>query len=563
MTDYDSTSFQTFAITCENMRKTSSKNLKVEILANYLRLLDGENLKVACRLLSGEIFPSHESLELQVGYSALVNIIKELSGKDDETLRRTYLRYGDLGEAAEEILSAKVIEPLVRERYTLVDIEEKLRKVTEISGKGSYQEKRQTLLGLYLNMTPLESKYFTKLLTGEMRIGLVAGLVVEGITKAFNQKYEEVNEAYLLTNDIGKTAYLARLNRLSDARLEPLCQTNFMLAEAMQTAQEITEYFGKKLICEYKLDGVRAQCHKKGELVRIFTRRGNEATNSFPEIAEGLREIPHDYIFDGEIVAYMNNKVLPFTLLQQRLQRKEISEDLMQKIPLSLFVYDVLYLDGRPVYKETLKERKRLLEKIQFPKKVRMLEYTLVSAKEEIEEKFHESVEKGFEGLMLKDPESIYTVGKRGKNWVKLKKELDTLDVVIVGAEKGHGKRAGIFSDYIFAIWDNGELKTIGKAYSGLTDKELYEMSNRLKSMAIRDEGWRIIVNPQIVIEVAFNGIQKSSRHESGYALRFPRIVRIRDDKSIEQADSLQQVREIYLRQQRIALGKDISEQTM
>jgi len=478
-------------------------------------------------------------------------------------LRRIYLRYGDLGEAAEEILSAKVIEPLVRERYTLVDIEEKLRKVTEISGKGSYQEKRQTLLGLYLNMTPLESKYFTKLLTGEMRIGLVAGLVVEGITKAFNQKYEEVNEAYLLTNDIGKTAYLARLNRLSDARLEPLCQTNFMLAEAMQTAQEITEYFGKKLICEYKLDGVRAQCHKKGELVRIFTRRGNEATNSFPEIAEGLREIPHDYIFDGEIVAYMNNKVLPFTLLQQRLQRKEISEDLMQKIPLSLFVYDVLYLDGRPVYKETLKERKRLLEKIQFPKKVRMLEYTLVSAKEEIEEKFHESVEKGFEGLMLKDPESIYTVGKRGKNWVKLKKELDTLDVVIVGAEKGHGKRAGIFSDYIFAIWDNGELKTIGKAYSGLTDKELYEMSNRLKSMAIRDEGWRIIVNPQIVIEVAFNGIQKSSRHESGYALRFPRIVRIRDDKSIEQADSLQQVREIYLRQQRIALGKDISEQTM
>ncbi|MEM3403066.1 MAG: ATP-dependent DNA ligase [Nitrososphaeria archaeon] len=560
MTDYEPISFYAFATTCEDIGNTASKNLKVEILANYLKSLDDENLKVACRLLSGEISPPSEGLELQVGYSTLVSIIAELSGKSDDTLGRTYLRYGDLGDAAEEMLAVKVIEPLIRERYTLVDVEEKFRKVAGMSGKGAYHEKRQALLGLYLNMTPLESKYLTKLLTGEMRIGLVAGLVIEGVANAFNQGYEEVNETYLLTNDIGKTAYLAKLNRLTDAKLEPLCQTNFMLAEAMQTAQEIIEYFGRELICEPKLDGVRAQCHKKGEVVKIFTRRGNESTNYFPEIAEELKKIPHDYIFDGEIVAYMNDKVLPFTLLQQRLQRKEISEDLMQRIPLSLFVYDVLYFDGKSVYKEALKERKRLFEKIKFPEKVKVLEYTFINTKEEIEKMFHESVERGFEGLMLKDPESIYTVGKRGKNWVKLKKELDTLDVVIIGAERGHGKRANIFSDYIFAIWDNGELKTIGKAYSGLTDRELYEMSDRLKSMAIKDEGWRIIVNPQIVIEVAFNGIQKSNRHESGYALRFPRIVRIREDKSIEQADSLQQVEEIFRRQQKTILGKDNSE---
>jgi DNA ligase-1 len=162
---------------------------------------------------------------------------------------------------------------------------------------------------------------------------------------------------------------------------------------------------------------------------------------------------------------------------------------------------------------------------------------------------FNESISQGYEGLMLKDPMSIYTVGRRGKNWVKLKKELDTLDVVIVASERGHGKRANIFSDYIFAIWDNDELKTIGKAYSGLTDKELSDMNTKLKDVTVKDEGWRIIVKPEIVIEVAFNGIQKSERHESGYALRFPRIKRIREDKSIEQADNIEKVKSIFKRQ--------------
>ncbi len=543
------TSMKKFADICERVKGTTSKNMKIEILSEYLRNLDDVSLRIACGFLSGEIFSPWQNIELQIGYSTFVEIITELSGKDGRTLGKIFIKYGDLGETAEEILSKKTITPLFNEEYTLINVHDQLKRVAQMTGKGSSSDKKKILTRLFLNMSPVEAKYFIKILIGETRIGLVGGLVVEGITIAFRRKSEDVNEAYLLTCDIGETAVLAKYDRLKDARLEPLHQTNFMLAEAMQTPEEVVEYFGKPLVCEYKLDGIRAQCHKKMEAVKIFTRRGNESGDSFPEIVEALSEIDHDFIIDGEIVAFKEGKILPFSFLQHRLQRKILSRKLVDEVPLTIFVYDILYLDGEPLYNMTLVERKEGLNRLHFSEKVKMLDYIFVSKKEEIEVKFDESVEKGFEGLMLKDPNSIYTVGKRGKNWVKLKRELDTLDVVVVASERGHGKRSNVFSDYIFSVWDNGELKTIGKAYSGLTDKEILDMNGKLKEITVRDEGWRIVVKPEIVIEVAFNGIQKSSRHESGFALRFPRIKRIRDDKSSEQADTIDKVKGIFKRQ--------------
>jgi DNA ligase-1 len=488
-------SLKTFAEVCERVKATASKNLKIEILSEYLKKLDDTSLRIACSLLSGEIFPPWQIIELQVGYSTLVGILTELSGKDRRTLEKVFLRYGDLGETAEDILTKKSIAPLFSEEYTLISFHDRLTKIAEMTGKGSHSEKKKALSGLYLNMSPIESKYLTKILTGEMRIGLVAGLVIEGITAAFGQKFDEVNEAYLLTYDIGETTILAKCNNLKDAKLEPLHQTNFMLAEAMQTPEEIEEYFEKPMICEYKLDGIRAQCHKKGDIVKIFTRRGNESGNSFPEIVQALSKITHDFIIDGEIVAFDKGKILPFSLLQHRIQRKVITRKVVNEVPLTIFVYDILFLDGESVYKKTLLKRKEALIKLQLSEKLKMLAYSFVSKKEEIEAKFNESIERGYEGLMIKDPDSIYMVGKRGKNWVKLKKELDTLDVVVVASERGHGRRANVFSDCVFSVWDNGELKTIGKAYSGLTDKELSEINEKLKEITVKDEGWRIVVH--------------------------------------------------------------------
>ncbi|MCX8189310.1 MAG: ATP-dependent DNA ligase [Nitrososphaeria archaeon] len=544
-------SFLTFAEICEKVRGTSSKNMKIEIVSEYLKRLGDEDLKIACNLFSGQIFPPWENIELQVGYSTLLDILKEVSGLNDNTLREIIIKHGDLGEASEEILKRRVIKPLIEEKYDLSQIYSQLRKVAETTGKGSFLEKKRILTGIYLSLTPLEAKYFTKVLTGEMRIGLVSGLIIESISEAFTRRFDEVNEAFLLINDVGETAVLAKYGRLSEAKLELLHPTNFMLAESMQSAEEVEKYFRKELVCEFKLDGVRVQCHKKGEIVRIFSRRGNEVSKQFPEIVEDLLKIDNNFIFDGEIIAFKNERPLPFSKLQQRLQRKYVDEQLIEEIPLVLFVYDILYFDNEPVYKRILVERKKIIEKIKFVGRIKSLEYTFVLKKEEIEKRFQESVGLGYEGLMLKDPSSFYTVGKRGKYWIKLKRELDTIDAVIVAAERGHGKRAEIFSDYVFSIWDNNVLKIIGKAYSGLTDKELLEMNERLRELTVKDEGWRLIVRPEIVIEVAFNGIQKSSRHESGFALRFPRIKRIRDDKSIEEADTIEKVKAIYERQKK------------
>lgn len=556
MPEVHDNSFLAFSQVCERVKSTMSKNMKIGIVSKYLRNLDDENLKVACDLFSGQIFPPWEGIELQVGYSTLLDILKEVSGLSDKILVETIIKHGDLGEAAEEILAKRTIRPLFEEKYDLVKVYARLRKVAEATGKGSVYEKKKILTGLYLNMTPLEAKYLTKVLTGEMRIGLVSGLIIESIAEAFNRGFDEVNEAFLLINNVGETAILAKYGKLSEAKLVLLRPTNFMLAESMQSAEEIVDYFRKELVCEFKLDGVRVQCHKKGDVVKIFSRKANEVSAQFPEIVEDLLKIDHDFIFDGEVLAFKNGRPLPFSKLQTRLQRKYVDEKIVNEVPLMLFVYDILYFDGEPLYKMPLIERKKVIEKIEFTGRIECLEYTLVSKKEEIERKFFESLELGYEGLMLKDPSSAYTVGKRGKYWIKLKKELDTLDVVIVAAERGHGKRAEIFSDYVFSVWDNGVLKTIGKAYSGLTDKELLEMNERLKDLAIKDEGWRLIVRPEIVIEVAFNGIQKSDRHESGFALRFPRIKRIRDDKSIDEADTIEKVKAIYERQKSLEGGK-------
>lgn len=549
MSEAHDNSFLAFSQVCERVKSTMSKNMKIRIVSEYLKNLDDENLKVACDLFSGQIFPPWEGIELQVGYSTLLDILKEVSGLNDKILVETIIKHGDLGEAAEEILTKRTIRPLFEEKYDLVQVCARLRKVAEVTGKGSVYEKKKILTGLYLNMTPLEAKYLTKVLTGEMRIGLVSGLIIESIAEAFNRVFDEVNEAFLLINSVGETAILAKYGKLSEAKLVLLRPTNFMLAESMQSAEEIVDYFRKELVCEFKLDGVRVQCHKKGDVVKIFSRKANEVSAQFPEIVEDLLKIDHDFIFDGEVLAFKNGRPLPFSKLQTRLQRKYVDEKIVSEVPLMLFVYDILYFDGEPLYKMPLIERKKVIEKIEFTGRIECLEYTLVSKKEEVERKFFESLELGYEGLMLKDPSSAYTVGKRGKYWIKLKKELDTLDVVIVAAERGHGKRAEIFSDYVFSVWDNGVLKTIGKAYSGLTDKELLEMNERLKDLAVKDEGWRLIVRPEIVIEVAFNGIQKSDRHESGFALRFPRIKRIRDDKSIDEADTIEKVKAIYERQ--------------
>jgi DNA ligase-1 len=350
----------------------------------------------------------------------------------------------------------------------------------------------------------------------------------------------------LLSGDIAQVALLAKNDVLSTAIMKPLVPMSFMLADVMFSAEEIEEYYKKPLICEFKYDGIRVQLHKFKDQVKMFSRKLDDISGSFPEITAIAIRMPSDFILDGEVITYKNGRPLYFQELQKRLRRKAVTEQMKSEIPVVYVPYDIMYIDGQSVIGRPLLERKRLMSKIKLERPVIDLGYRMVSSAKEISLAFDESRQAGHEGLVVKDPESQYHPGKRGRYWAKLKRELDTIDAVIVIAEYGHGKRAGTLSDYTFAVRDGKALKTIGKAYSGLTDAEIAELTSRLRSIAVKDEGYRLLVRPEIVLEVAFDSIQKSDRHDSGFALRFPRIKYIRNDKTATDIDTMEKVRRIY-----------------
>jgi DNA ligase 1 len=283
----------------------------------------------------------------------------------------------------------------------------------------------------------------------------------------------------------------------------------------------------------------------------MFSRKLEDVTNSFPEIASAVALLPAEFILDGEVLAYRDGRPLHFQELQKRLRRKAVTDHMIGEIPIVYVPYDIMYLDGQPLIYRPLTERKELLSQIIFKEPIIDLGYKIVSTAQEIAYAFKESRDAGHEGLVVKELESQYYPGKRGRHWTKLKYELDTIDAVIIIAEYGHGKRAGTLSDYTFAVKDNhdGSLKTIGKAYSGLTDAEIAKMTDKLRSITVRDEGYRLVVRPEIVLEVGFDSIQKSDRHDSGFALRFPRIKYIRTDKTVSDIDTMEKMHRIYERQ--------------
>jgi DNA ligase-1 len=547
--------FGGLALVLERVRGTSGKNEKVRILSEYLSGLDPTDAETAARLSTGRVTERGAKDEAQVGYMTLIDVLKEVCGASPSDISRTYLKHGDLGEVAQELLTGRQEQSLFPQPLTLHDIRESFTRLRSAKGKGSSSTKRGIVKSLLLQATPLEGKYIVKALTGEMRTGLVQGLLEEAIAEAFSVSKEDAARAHMLLGDPGAFARMAAARALGDIRIEPFRPVNFMLAEPMPSAESVSEHYGKKVVAEFKYDGVRAQLHKRGSEVRIYSRRLEEITQTFPEVVQEAAKVRQDFIVDSEVVPFKGGRPLPFQLLQRRLRRIEDFEAAAKNAPVVCFAFDLLLLDGKEVYLEPLASRRRALERLVRGTGIVMARSEVVETPAEIATLFRRSRDLGYEGLVVKDPESVYTMGKRGSGWVKLKEELDTIDAVIVAAEYGHGKRAGVISDYTFAVRDGEDLKTIGKAYSGLTDEEIDEMTARLKKITIADYGYRRAVKPEIVIEVAFDSIQRSDRHNGGYALRFPRIKRIRTDKSVADIDTLEKVETIF-RGQRLKIDE-------
>jgi len=530
------------AQTGEAIAATSSKLEKTRLLAEYLRALPAPALPAGTRFFTARPFAERDPRTLNLGYAVLRDAMCGLAGVDVDALAAAYLRHSDAGDVTEEVLAGHTHPQATSllEVATTFDL---------IAGERRAQKKQALLAGMLNLLTPLGAKYVVKILTGDLRIGLRAGLVEEAVARAFAAELRAVNWANMLTGDLGEVAALASTKRLQEAHLRLLHPLRFMLASPEATAEDVMKRVGSnEAWVEDKYDGIRAQLHKEDTKVRLFSRDLHDVSGQFPELTAAAGSFTHDLLLDGEILAFRDGQVLPFFQLQRRLGRKNPGPAMLQEVPVVFVAFDVLYLDGRELLQEPLRDRRAALEGLQLPSAFSLAYLIRARTAEELDAIFDAARARKNEGLMVKNPESGYTPGRRGLGWLKLKKALTTLDVVVTGAEFGHGKRRAVLSDYTFAVLDeaSGEFVNIGKAYSGLTDVEIAALTKHFREKTIKRFGRFHLVDPDTVLEVAFDTIQRSARHKSGFALRFPRILAIRRDKAVSEIDTLEHVERLY-----------------
>ena len=563
--------FRVFAEIGEAVAATPAKLEKARLLADYLRTLHSNQLPIATTYLTGNPFAQSDLRTVQVGGSIIYRAIMSATKLSEAEFRGIAQSHGDAGQTALEALDGRTLP----ESFTILQSKEFFEQLQKARGPIAKTELLQKRLSI---LSAREGQYVVKILSGDLRIGLREGLVEEAIAKAFEAPLDHVKEANMLLGDIGATALLASQNQLHRAELSIFRPIKCMLASPEPTAEAIWARFvdqrsesvaaaavpsgistslppetaaATTVYAEDKFDGIRAQLHRDSKRVEIFSRDLKRITDQFPELTEQARKFDVDLVLDGEIVAFEKGRKLTFFDLQKRLGRKTNGADLFAgvstDVPVAFIAFDLLWLDGRSLLKIPLRERRKLLRQLRLPSPFQVAGIFPAQSAMEIEKIFEQARKRSNEGLMVKDPESFYTPGRRGLFWFKLKKELATLDVVVVAAELGHGKRNSVLSDYTFAVRDetSGELLPIGKAYSGLTDIEIAELTEYFKQNTIIDRGRYREVKPDIVLEIAFDSIQPSTRHASGLALRFPRIKAIRRDKNVDAIDTLAYAREL------------------
>jgi len=632
-----------WAETAAAVAATTRTSEKTRRIADYLRTLPPADLPVACVFLTGRPFAATDPRTTGVGWVAARDAVERAAGTGAGSLSRAYDRSSDPGRATFDLLSERDARRAAAlgagttgdpEAEAVAAAHPGAPSLADVAGvfasivRARTQARRADLLAALLDRCdPLSGMYVIKVLSGELRIGLREGYVEAAIAEAFDRPLAAVQRAHMLTGDVGETAVLARSDELATARPELFRPLRPMLASPSKDAEEIVRRVGAPAWAEDKYDGIRAQLHREGPRVRLFSRDLHDVSGQFPEVVEAARDLPWDGILDGELLAMHDGRILSFARLQNRLNRKNPDAATVRAVPAGYVVFDVLMLGPRsgekdagtpaapedaageppsrarpigavssvgaadpddeapgvglgavppevlasgavpqradlePLLEVPLEERRRRLEALSLPAdRFALATLVHVESAEALDAAFVDARARGNEGLVVKDPASGYTPGRRGLSWLKLKKALATLDCVVVGVEVGHGKRHGVLSDYTFAVRDDrpgaadrararaGDgaavagglpLVTVGKAYSGLTDLELADLTRWFEAHTLRHLGRYRVVEPLIVVEVAFDRIQPSARHGSGLAMRFPRIVRLRPDKTPDEADTL------------------------
>jgi DNA ligase 1 len=531
--------YRVIADALEDVASRRGRNAKVARLAAALAAVEGEDLPEAARFLSGSPFAEHEAATTSAGWATISAAAREVTGWDEETLASCAAAIGDLGEAVSLLLPPSVPQgPSVGEAGVFFRALSTTRKAAE---------KRALLADLLRKSSAVEAKFLLKTLSGGLRVGADLTTVEEAIAAAFGRSREDVARAHRDSGDIGETALAAKQNRLPEIRFRLFHPIGFMLASAIETAEEVAPELPGFAV-EDKFDGIRAHAHKQGDRIALFSRTLDDVTAQFPDVAADLARLPGTFLLDGEILAWRGDRAESFFKLQRRLGRKAPEAELLAEIPAAFVAYDCLAEGGEPLFETPWSARRDRLERLAATGELRLSTVFAASSPAELEALFTAARDRGNEGLVLKERTSLYQSGRRGRAWRKWKKALATLDVVVTAVEQGHGKRAGMLSDYTFAVRGEDGYVNIGKAYSGLTDEEIRRMGTVFRGLTTGRYGPVRLVEPKVVIEVSFDSIQPSARHKSGFALRFPRIVRLRPDKPVSEITTLEEVRQLYAR---------------
>jgi DNA ligase-1 len=574
-----------FSLLCEELATTRSKLAKRKAIAGFLQPLPATTAGLTAQFLSGSPFPEADDRKTQTGGQTVVRVVQEITSCTPEAFSATYRRYGDLGSAVADLLQNQMPSGAP------VTLEAMHHWLEELAATRTQNAKAALLRRILQALRAIEAKYCIKLLLGDMRIGVQQSLVEEAIAAASEEPVAAIRRAETMLGDLSAVVALAWTHSLSTARFRMFHPLGFMLATPSPDGEAAFARFLPDAAgqptgqMENKYDGMRAQIHcgdpAQPGRVRIFSRTREDITASFPDLTEWFANAPEAAVLDGEILAWDSDaaRALPFTRLQPRIGRKRVTAEMRSATFLIFVAFDLLAHQEALLLEQPLRERRERLElwseRMQQaaaalppvaatgqpelfteghasktePSRLVVSPAQPVASAEQISAAFDAAQQQGNEGLMLKALASVYEPGRRGLAWIKLKRELSTLDVVVTAVEYGNGRRAAVLSDYTFAVRDGEQLRNVGKAYSGLTDAEILELTGYFLANQIDRRGSQILVEPTVVLEVAFNNVMASDRHDSGFALRFPRIVRIRSDKPVAEIDTVERVATLFRNQ--------------
>jgi len=539
----------------KKLEATTKKLEKRDILADLYKRCPKKDLRKIVLLSMGRVFPTGGK-ELGLAREMVKRIIMKTYGVSENELNQKFKETGDLGSTAEYFAEHKKQMSLGKRKLDINIVFENLRKLPDITGPGSQDRKISLVAELLASASGEEARYIVRTVLGDMRIGVAAGIVRDAIAKAFNQDPKDVEHLYDVLTDYGEVALLAKEGKLK-AEIAIGKPIRVMLAERAPDLKTAMEKF-ENIAIEMKLDGFRAQIHKKGDEITIFSRRLEDVTNQFPEIVERSKKHikAKECIIEGEILAVdpKTGKPLPFQQLSRRIQRKYDIDKMVREIPVSINLFDIIYLNGKNLMKRPLNERWKKLKAVVRPLKGKfeLVEHIETKDFKKANEFYHYCLSMGEEGVIVKNLDAHYQPGKRVGYWLKVKPIMEPLDLVIVGAKWGEGKRAKWLGSLILAARDTktGKFLPTGMMGSGLTEEQLEEVTQKLKKLIIEEKGRNVVVKPKIVVEVAYEEIQKSPKYPTGYALRFPRLLRFREDeKKPEQADTVATIEKLYKQQ--------------